>query len=78
MNKLKKIEKIEKALAADHEVYIHPLGNIGNGMRITKDRCCYLSKYPYDELGAYYGQWDGSTTNGTLDRIDGRRRIEIL
>ena len=78
MTKLEKAKKIEKALAEGKEIYIHALGNIGNGMRITKNRCCYLSKYPYDELGAYYGQWDGSTTNGTLAGIDGRRRIEIL
>ena len=73
MGKMKKVEKINALLKAGKIVYIHAIGNIGNGMRIEPDGKCYLSKYPYDEIGSYYGEW-----NRTMAGIDGRRRIEIL
>ena len=38
MKKLKKIEKIEKALENGHDVYVHALGNIGNGFRILQKK----------------------------------------
>ena len=72
--KMTKANKINQALEAGHSVYIHGLGKVGNGMKITPKKKCYLSKYPYDEIdGVYYGKW-----NGALKGIDGRRRIEIL
>jgi hypothetical protein len=71
---MKKINKINAALEHGKSVYIHALGNIGNGMRIDPDKKCYLTKYVYDEFpGMYYGTW-----GGTMEGIDGRRRIEIL
>ena len=68
-----KKDQINKALANGNSVYIHALGNIGNGMRIDPDMKCYLTKYVEEYPGNYYGIFDG-----TMNGIDGRRRVEIL